>query len=178
MATRKPQAAKSPARTGKATAPTQAKATASKNKAPSKDQPEAKHPGGRPVKWTPEAIAEEGRALLAWMRADPTANWWFEDFAILRGYHPQRFSEWEAENEEFSEAVKTARAMQKSKVVKQGMEMRNPTMAIFILKNNHGMADKVDLAADVSVKKSVRELSEGELDALIMERMGGAGKKK
>lgn len=55
---------------------------------------------------------------------------------------------------EFSESIdfkpiKKCHEILKGRLIEQGLESRvNPTMAIFILKNNHGMADKVETKND------------------------------
>ena len=103
-----------------------------------------RHPGGRPVKWTAEAIEAEGEALLAWLQEDKS-QFWVKDFAVERGYGPQRFSEWVKVSPQFSDAYKMAMAVQESRLVSKGLEGKGQAMAIFTLKNNHGWRDKQEI---------------------------------
>ena len=100
----------------------------------------AKHPGGRPVKWTPEAIEAEGEALLAWLQEDES-RFWVKDFAIHRRYSSQRFSEWSKMCPEFSEAYARAMDVQESRIIRKGWDGRGQSLAIFVLKNNHAWRD-------------------------------------
>ena len=92
----------------------------------------ARHPGGRPVKWTPEAIEAEGEALLAWLMEDES-RFWVKSFATERGYSPQRFSEWVKVSPEFSEAYEIARGIQESRLLHMGLRGRGQSMAILVV---------------------------------------------
>lgn len=49
--------------------------------------------------------------------------------------------------------VKRANALIKNRIIKKGLTNKyNPTMAIFVLKNNHDMKDKQEVEQNVSVK--------------------------
>ena len=95
---------------------------------------------GRPKKWTQEAIEAEAEALLEWFE-DPN-HFWLKDFAIERGYCSQKFSEFSAESEYFSDALKRAKEIQESRLVRMGFSKKfNPAMAVFALKNVAGWRD-------------------------------------
>lgn len=65
------------------------------------------------------------------------------------GYYETLFDYLEKKfNVEF-ESLKKSRELVKSRLIEQGLDGKaNATMAIFILKNNHNMADKVDSKND------------------------------
>lgn len=51
------------------------------------------------------------------------------------------------------EPIKVCKELVKSRLIEQGLDSKaNATMAIFILKNNHGMADKQETKSEVTVK--------------------------
>lgn len=103
-----------------------------------------KHPGGRPVKWTPEVVESLAAELVEWMKVP--VNYWMKDFAHGKGFSFQRMVEFCSWNEKFSDAYKMAQEMQESKLVKLGLSgKRNPAMAIFALKNVAGWRDRFDV---------------------------------
>jgi len=75
--------------------------------------------GGRPKKWTDEAIEKEAEAFDKWI-SKPTSIW-FEKFAFERGYPAQNLSEWAQKNKRFSEAYKRAKLWQKIKLIEGGL---------------------------------------------------------
>jgi len=96
---------------------------------------------GRPKKWTQEAIEAEAEALLAWFRDDPT-RFWLKDFAIEREYPSEYLSRFASESEVFCQALKMAKDIQESRLVKKGFSKETATaMAIFALKNVTDMRD-------------------------------------
>ena len=102
---------------------------------------------GRPKKYTKEWMAEEAKVFLAWLdlhKHDKVI--WFKDFAIERGYDPTRLTEFEHESEQFSLAIKKARAIQESMLAKGSLENKlNNATSIFLLKAVHGYQDKVSM---------------------------------
>lgn len=112
--------------------------------------------GGRPVKWTPEAIQAEADELLEWFGDDEFgAQIWYGDFAAIRGYNRCQFPEWEKTHEGFSNAIKRVRELQEARTYRGALRGQlNPTMAIFGLKNNHGWRDQQTLehTGDVTVR--------------------------
>ena len=55
-------------------------------------------------------------------------------------------------NEYDFKPIKEAKDLCKGRLVEQGLDNKvNPTMAIFILKNNHDMADKIEQKQDLNV---------------------------
>jgi hypothetical protein len=62
--------------------------------------------GGRPREWDRQ---EEAKALLEWASQEDALV--LRKFAPLRGYPPEYLWEWEQTDQEFSNAIKKARAM-------------------------------------------------------------------
>lgn len=75
--------------------------------------------GGRPVKYTDEYIEKEADAFETWMK--DSNNLYFKRFAIQRGYHPNRLSEFAEQNERFSGVYDIAKAWQEAKLVEGGL---------------------------------------------------------
>lgn len=97
--------------------------------------------GGRPVKYTKKFIEAEADAFLEWSsRKD---SFWFEDFAIQRGYDPDLLSMWANGNEKFSGAYKRAKARQKSLLIKGGLFNKlNANIVKFVLNNVFGWSER------------------------------------
>lgn len=98
-------------------------------------------PVGRPTKYnesmvaTAEAYYERTLSILNDM---PT----MEELALELGVDGDTLVEWAKEKPEFSAAIKRVKELQKQKLQTMGLFNRvNPTMAIFLLKTNHGFID-------------------------------------
>ena len=110
--------------------------------------------GGRPKKYTQEFLKKEAELLLKWFNDDPE-RFWLKDFALERGYSPQRLVEFADKSEEFSEAYARAKDIQESRLVHGAMEQLvegnkvytklNPRMVMFALKNVAGWREHQDL---------------------------------
>ena len=97
--------------------------------------------GGAPKKYTSEFIEKEAEAFETWMK--DSNNLYFKRFAIQRGYHPQRLSEFAQQNEKFSEAFDRAKAWQEAKLVEGGlMGVFNCGFTKFVMSNICGWSDK------------------------------------
>ena len=81
--------------------------------------------GGRPKIWTDEAIEAEADAFDEWM--DNKKGVWFKDFALERGYLPDKFTEFAEKNEKFKQVYRKAKFWQESLMVK-GMSMKKMNM--------------------------------------------------
>lgn len=97
--------------------------------------------GGRPVIYTKEFIEYEAEAFQDWLK-NPE-NIYFKKFALERGYHPQRLSEFAEKNEKFSEAYQIAKAWQEIKLVEGGLLSQfHAGFTKFVLGNVCGWVDK------------------------------------
>lgn len=110
----------------------------------------SKNPGGRPTEWTDNEIEELGHRLLSWVLSDPMAFYvaqFIEQEALCgRLCHKQRFSEFEAKNEKFSELYKVSKNIMEAHLGGQGTKgVIPPAMAVFGLKQ-HGHTDKQEVA--------------------------------
>lgn len=99
--------------------------------------------GGRPTKYTQEFIEGEADAFVRWMQ-EP-GNIYFKRFALDRGYHPQRLSEFAELNEKFSEVYKQAKAWQECCLAEGGlMGEFNGNFCKFVMGNVCGWADRTE----------------------------------
>ena len=97
--------------------------------------------GGRPKKYTDEFIEKEADAFEEWMKQP--SNIFFKRFAVDRGYHPNRLTEFAKENEKFSGVYEKAQAWQECRLVEGGLINEfNPGFCKFIMGNVCGYADK------------------------------------
>lgn len=131
--------------------------------------------GGRPTDYDPkyceeiiqyfdqapyEISSDDKGRLIVNPRPLPTK----ERFAHNIGVHKDTLVEWSKVHAEFSAAYKKATQLQCEALSNGGlMGAYDKTMAIFLLKNNHGMADKVEQ----KVTTTAEELSDEELNRRI-----------
>ena len=103
--------------------------------------------GGRPRKWTDEAIAKETDALYEWI--DNPNNYFFISFLIARSLHPQQVERFAAESEEFCEAYARAKLVQECRLVEMGITRKgDPNFIKFILQNKAGWREKSEVAGN------------------------------
>lgn len=97
--------------------------------------------GGVPKIHTKQFIEREADAFSLWMKQSD--NVYFKDFALERGYHPQRLCEFAKQNEKFAEAYSRAQAWQESKLVKGGLtSVFNAGFCKFVMGNVCGWTDR------------------------------------
>lgn len=97
--------------------------------------------GGRPTKYTPEFIEAEADAFEEWMQRPDSI--YFKRFAINRGYHPHRLTEWAKENEKFSLVYSKAQAWQEMRLAEGGLTNEfNAGFCKFVMGNVCGWVDK------------------------------------
>lgn len=98
-------------------------------------------PAGRPTKYSEEILAKAQAYLqecLDIVNSFPSV----EGLSIRLGITDETVNEWTKEKPEFSAAVKVIKLLQKERLQSQGLHNRvNATMAIFLLKANHGLVD-------------------------------------
>jgi len=140
-----------------------------------------KNPVGRPKKWTEEKIIAEGKALLKWYEADEN-RLWLKDFAIKRGYSPQRLSDWAKVSEEFLESLQLAKAIEESRLVNGALKNKfNPQFTFRALANVAGWRDSKDLNVGGQPDNPLRPVSPDEYEArlrqdlALIERTKAAG---
>lgn len=73
-----------------------------------------KNEGGRPVKWTTEAIEIEANEFELWIQ-NPK-NVYFKRFALERGYSPQRYNEFCEVSERFSAVFNRVKEWQETRI--------------------------------------------------------------
>ena len=99
--------------------------------------------GGRPVKYTPEFIEAEAEAFEKWMQEPGSI--YFKQFAISRGYHPQRLSEFAEQNERFLEVYRKVKAWQETRLAIGGLTSEfNAGFCKFVMGNVCGWTDRTE----------------------------------
>lgn len=115
----------------------------------------------RPKKYTDEYLEKLADALINWI--NKPNSFWLKDFAIENGFASQQMTVFSERSEKFSEALKRAKDIQESKLVKMGFNKKyNCTMAIFALKNVAGWRDNENKndntekqAINITIKRDV-----------------------
>lgn len=124
---------------------------------------------GRPLKYTEEYLNDLAIKLLDWIKVQ--SNWWLMDFAIENDLYAQQLTEFSAKNESFYLALKKAKTIQESRIVKLAMVRKiDTTMAIFTLKNIAGWRDKQREPEDDELKDSTLRFPEVPENGDIAER--------
>lgn len=94
----------------------------------------------RPTKYDP-AYCD---ALIEYAKSTEEAVPTLEGFAASINVDPDTITNWQSSHPEFFGAVKSAMGIQKVKLIDCGLKGDyNPAVTIFLLKNNHGMSDKL-----------------------------------
>lgn len=103
----------------------------------------AKHPGGRPTKFSP-AVYNKVEEYLAMCGRENTSLPTLEGLAGYLDVTTETIRVWGKEKPEFSATLKKLVEKQKQQLMDDGMyggKEVNAAMAIFLLKANHGMKD-------------------------------------
>jgi hypothetical protein len=108
-----------------------------------------KHPGGRPVEWTEERAMRLAADLENWMMADEDENIFFQEYLAKAKINNQVISELSSKFPKFSETIKGLKRIQEFRINRMALKQKvNPVMAIFLLKNLHGYADKQEVKTE------------------------------
>jgi hypothetical protein len=110
------------------------------------DKVQAKHPGGRPSKLTPEAREKTAAYLQECIDNNkvPTAA----RLAITLGTNKSTLYEWAKHDQEFSNTLATLNSIQEATLVEGSLENRlNPTISKLMLAN-HGYKERQDITTD------------------------------
>lgn len=129
---------------------------------------------GRPLgstKYNEEFLDRLSIKLTEWIKIP--SNWFLTDFAIENDIWEQRFVEFAARHECFSETLKKAKQIQTSRLVKLGLARKVDTgMAIFTLKNISGWRDMPIPKEDDELKDTTLRFSTVPDNGEIQERYG------
>jgi hypothetical protein len=101
------------------------------------------HPGGRPSKYDPSFI-QVAQTYIDSCGREATELPTIEGLALTIGVDDTTLLKWGDEHEEFLATLKELKEKQKAQLVNDGMyggKEVNSTMAIFLLKCNHGMIE-------------------------------------
>lgn len=106
-------------------------------------------PEGQPRVYTEEWIDKEADEFMKW--ADMPNSIWIKDFALNRGYNPQRYEDFCKRSEKFAETYKVVKQKQESRLFKGALAKRfNQPMAELALKRFHGW--KADTAETLNTE--------------------------
>lgn len=101
-----------------------------------------KHAGGAPTKYNPDTIYPKIEEYIASCGRENTSLPTVEGLALYLNLNKDTLYEWSEKYPEFSDAIKKILLKQKTQLMDDGMyggKEVNSTMAIFLLKVNHGM---------------------------------------
>lgn len=108
-----------------------------------KPEEKPKHAGGRPTKYRPEFV-NIAKGYIETCSRENTELPTIEGLALLLEVDDERISEYSALYPEFHATIKALKAKQKAQLMNDGMyggKEVNSTMAIFLLKVNHGLVE-------------------------------------
>lgn len=125
--------------------------------------------GQPPQIYTPEWLSNEAKLFKEWM--EKPDSYYFNSFAIERGYSPQRFPEFAEKSPEFAETLKIAKQWQQSKLVTSGLKNEtNASITKFVLQNCHGWAERQQISGDANNPIAfLLETSDGKSSDLVNE---------
>ena len=96
---------------------------------------------GRPSKYN-EKLQEKANKYIELCRLDDELSS-IEGLALYINVNTDTVNEWRKVHEEFSATVKEVKSIQKRQLMEKGLKNEwNSTMAIFLLKANHGLIDR------------------------------------
>jgi hypothetical protein len=126
--------------------------------------------GGRPLKYTDEFIENEADAFVDWIKKGD--NVFYNKFALIRGYHPNRLYEFAKKNEKFAVTLEIAKAWQEAKLVEGGLrDIYNASLTKFMLANLHGWAEKQEVKTNAPNSLSlVLQTIDGQTKDLLPEQ--------
>lgn len=103
--------------------------------------------GGRPREWVDERIEAEAEAFWDWLHL-PT-SFWFEQFAVERGYPHSYITEFAKKNDKFRDVYEYAQSWQKSRLVMGGLLNKlNSNITKLVLFNTCGWSDRQHIEGD------------------------------
>lgn len=117
-------------------------------------QIQTKHPGGRPTKYLPDLIYPKIEEYISSCGRENTSLPTVEGLAIHLDVATSTLFLWAEQHPEFSEAIKRILEKQKQQLMDDGMyggKEVNSTMAIFLLKVNHGMKEDPQILQQFNV---------------------------
>jgi len=120
-----------------------------------------KNKGGRPVKWTEEALCELGEELIQWLEASDD-NIFFEEFLIKKGLYKDILNKYIDSYSSFFALIKRCTELQAVKLQKGGLSGKyRDAMSIFLLKAKHGLREKDDAVQGLQMPVVINLLPPG-----------------
>lgn len=108
------------------------------------------HAGGRPTKYDPSMI-QAAQEYIDSCGREATELPTIEGLAQKLGVDDDQVNEYSKLYPEFHATIKELKSKQKTQLMNDGMyggKEVNTAMAIFLLKNNHGMKDRTDVTTN------------------------------
>lgn len=122
----------------------------------------------RPREWTAERIETLARELETWFLEDDTRMFYKGFYTPRRDLYPELISRLQSVNETFRQTIKRLDGVQEARLLDYALKRKvDVAMAIFLLKNKHGYADKIEQ----KVKSENKHVVSGSLDALTPEQL-------
>ena len=99
--------------------------------------------GGRPKIYTQEFMEKEAVAFAAWMKKKDSI--YFKNFAVERGYHPEKLADFARESEKFNLVYRQAKPWQEGKLAKGGLTNKyNSGFCKFVMANTCGWRERTE----------------------------------
>jgi hypothetical protein len=89
-------------------------------------------------------LPELGNLMLAWFREDEK-RFWLKEFCIYCGFSSANLTHFAEQCEHFAKCLEMCKDIQEFRLVKIGLFMNKPLMAIFALKNVANWRDSSDM---------------------------------
>ena len=95
------------------------------------------------LKYTDAFVNREAKMFEIWLEKQRSRKFvWVKEFAISRGYHPDRLADFAKRNKIFHDIFSYAKQMQEGKIVKGSLKGDlHATFGMFLLKCKHGYND-------------------------------------
>lgn len=136
---------------------------------------EKKHPGGRPIKWTPETREKILSIFKRWIEITKFPV--IQTFCYQNGLWRQRLDEWP----EFADTLKVCKDKAMSYLTENGIKAKGglkPAVTIFLMKNIGGYRDTVAIEHSGAIDP-VQDMTPDDrramIDALIAKRNADNG---
>jgi hypothetical protein len=127
--------------------------------------------GGRPKIYTEEFVDKEADLFEAWMKKKDSI--FFKNFAISRGYHPEKLADFSRVTEKFNRVYRQAKAWQEGKLVQGGLTNKyNSGFCKFVMANTCGWKERSETTVSgdsANPLKFILEKADGATKDLVEE---------
>lgn len=100
---------------------------------------------GRPIEWTTDRVEAIAKELEEWFLEDDTRVF-YNEWLVRKGLHREHLRRFQSVSEAFRDVIKRVDYLQEERLAKLMLKPGlNPGGPIFVLKNKHNWADKVEM---------------------------------